>query len=72
MKTEALVGDHTVTISKTQTSVKHVPGNVMPAYDVKSLIPPKYALDSTSGLTAKVEDDDNHFEFNLTGNVTGR
>jgi hypothetical protein len=56
----------------TQTTARHIPGNVMPAYDVKSLIPPKYALDSTSGLTAKVEDDDNYFEFNLIGNLTGK
>jgi hypothetical protein len=66
----ALIGDHRVSISKAETKVRHIKGNAMPAYDVKPLIPSKYFDSATSQLSAKVEDDDNHFEFNLTGQVT--
>ena len=63
----ALIGEHQVTIAKAETLVRHVRGNPMPVYDVKPLIPEKYFDASTSELTATVVDDDNHFEFNLTG-----
>jgi hypothetical protein len=61
----ALVGDHSVAICKSKTVTKHRPGAVMPAYEIKPLIPKKYFEASTSQLTASVKDDDNHFEFNL-------
>jgi hypothetical protein len=62
----ALIGDHHVAISKAETLVKHRPGNPMPIYEVKALIPQKYFDAATSKLTATVADDDNRFEFNLT------
>jgi hypothetical protein len=68
----ALIGDHTVTISKVSTTAKHIPGNVMPVYVIKPLIPQKYSRYTTSGLTATVKDDDNHFEFTLSGNLTDK
>lgn len=63
----ALIGDHGVSISKTDTIVKYVQGSPFPDYITKPLIPPKYFDASTSQLTATVKDDDNEFEFNLTG-----
>jgi hypothetical protein len=61
----ALVGEHRVIISKTQTTARQIPGERLPRYDTKYLIPQKYADPSTSGLTAKVVDDDNEFEFEV-------
>jgi hypothetical protein len=64
----ALIGNHQVAISKAETLVKYVRGNPMPIYNTKPLIPQKYFNAETSELTATVEDDDNHIEFNLTAN----
>jgi hypothetical protein len=61
----AIVGDHRVVISKTHTTATQVAGERLPRYDTKYLIPQKYADASTSGLAAKVEDDDNEFEFSV-------
>jgi hypothetical protein len=61
----ALIGDHSVAICKSETTVKYVPGNNLPVYQTKALIPKKYFEASTSQLTATVNDDDNHFEFKL-------
>jgi hypothetical protein len=62
----ALIGDHQVAISKTETLVKYRPGNPMPIYETKALIPQKYFDAGTSALTATVADDDNEFKFDLT------
>jgi hypothetical protein len=61
----ALVGEHRVTISKTQTTATKIPGQLFPRYDTKYEIPQKYCDASTSGLVAKVIDDDNKFEFDV-------
>jgi hypothetical protein len=61
----AIIGEHRVTISKTQTTSKQLPGERLPRYDTKYLISPKYADASTSGLAATVVDDDNEFEFTV-------
>jgi hypothetical protein len=61
----ALVGDHKVIITKTETIVKQIPGERLPRYDTKYLIPPKYSDVANSGLGKTVVDDDNVFEFNL-------
>jgi hypothetical protein len=61
----AKVGPYQVTISKIQTTA--IPQqHGFPTYQTKSLIPQKYRKTTTSGLTADVVDDDNHFEFSLT------
>ncbi|HJQ80796.1 MAG TPA: hypothetical protein VJ828_12610 [Lacipirellulaceae bacterium] len=62
----ALIGDHQVAISKVETLTKYRPGNPMPIYETKALIPQKYFNAATSTLTASVVDDDNEFEFKLT------
>ena len=62
----ALIGDHKVAISKVETLTKYRPGNPMPIYETKALIPQKYFNAATSTLTASVVDDDNEFEFKLT------
>jgi hypothetical protein len=67
----ALVGEHRVAISKTQTTSWQVPGERLPRYETKHFLPQKYASPSTSELTAAVIDDDNHFSFDLTGNAGG-
>jgi hypothetical protein len=61
----ALIGNHQVAISKADTIVKHIPGQPMPVYNTKPLIPKKYFNGATSELTATVVDDDNYFEFKL-------
>jgi hypothetical protein len=61
----ALIGEHRVTISKTLTTAKQIPGERLPRYDTKYLIAPKYADASTSGLAATVVDDDNEFKFSV-------
>jgi hypothetical protein len=61
----ALVGDHRVIITKTETIIKQIPGERLPRYDTKYLIPSKYSDVSNSGLAKTVADDDNEFEFNL-------
>ena len=61
----ALVGEHRVTISKTQTTARQIPGERLPRYDTKYLVPQKYGDPSTSGLAATVVDDDNEFEFEV-------
>ena len=61
----ALIGEHRVAITKTHTTARQVPGERLPRYDTKYLIPPKYGDASTSGLAATVVDDDNEFEFTV-------
>jgi hypothetical protein len=63
----ALIGEHGVSVSKTDTIVKYVQGSAFPDYITKPLIPSKYFDASTSQLSATVTDDDNEFEFKLTG-----
>jgi hypothetical protein len=67
----ALVGDHRVSISKSQTIATQVPGERFPRYAMKHSIPEKYASPATSELTATVTDDEdeNQFKFELAGNV---
>src|SRR5262245_33238219 len=55
----AIIGDHRVSISKTQTTARQIAGERLPRYDTKYMIPQKYADPSASGLTAKVIDDNN-------------
>jgi hypothetical protein len=61
----ALIGEHRVIITKTQTLTTQIPGERLPRYETKYLIPAKYGDPSTSGLSKTVVDDDNQFEFNL-------
>jgi hypothetical protein len=67
----ALVGNHRVAISKNQTTSTQVAGELLPRYGTKYLLPSKYASPSTTDLTATVVDDDNTFEFDLTGKAGG-
>jgi hypothetical protein len=67
----ALVGNHRVAISKSQTTSTHVTGDLLPRYGTKYFLPAKYASPSTSELTATVIDDDNIFDFELTGKPGG-
>jgi hypothetical protein len=60
----ALIGEHRVSISKVETiTIPQRQG--FPLYQHKSHIPAKYGDVTTSGLSASVIDDDNHFEFKL-------
>jgi hypothetical protein len=62
----ARVGEYRVSVSKTQTI--EIPQRYgYPEYKTNHLIPQKYSKATTSGLTATVNDDENYFEFNLTG-----
>jgi hypothetical protein len=67
----ALVGEHQVAISKSQTTAKQVGREMFPRYTTVYAIPEKYASPVTSELTAVVSDDadDNHFTFDLQGNA---
>jgi len=67
----ALIGEHRVSISKTQTTPTTIPGARFPRYDIKHFVPEKYASPATSELTATVSRSkgENHFEFKLTGKV---
>jgi hypothetical protein len=67
----ALVGNHRVSISKTETTATQIPGERLPRYGTKYHLPEKYASPSTSELTATVSDDDNSFRFELTGKISG-
>jgi len=70
----AVVGTHQVTITKTQTEGGPMADQDSPDYNpdpppavVKHLVPQKYGLKATSGLTADVKDSGpNEFEFDLT------
>jgi hypothetical protein len=60
----ALIGGHRVSISKDETTA--IPQRRgFPLYKITNYIPAKYADPALSGLTADVQDDDNHFEFKL-------
>jgi hypothetical protein len=65
----AIVGSHKVAISKHKTTSTQVAGEHMPRYNTKYFVPEKYASPVTSELTATVEDDDNNFDFELTGTI---
>ena len=69
----ALVGEHKVGISKTETTATNIPGTRFPRYDVKRFIPEKYASPATSELTATVSEDTskNHYTFELKGLAGG-
>jgi len=67
----ALVGNHRVAISKNQTISRQIPGERFPRYSMKYFLPEKYASPSTSELTATVNDNDNSFNFDLTGRIGG-
>ncbi len=61
----AAIGDHLVAIAKDKTTT--IPqSHGLPLYAVQSFIPTKYADAKSSGLSASVKDDDNHFDFSLT------
>jgi hypothetical protein len=61
----AAIGDHRVAISK--SDVIAIPQRRgLPIYKTKEHIPAKYGGLNTSGLTAKVVDDDNSFKFELS------
>ena len=64
-KDGALIGDHRVSISKTQQLAPQVPGEHFPRYETKYLIPQKYGSPETSELTATVKSGRNQVEFNL-------
>jgi hypothetical protein len=61
----AVLGEHRVAISKTE-SIAIPQARGLPLYRTNDLVPPKYGSVETSGLTRKVEDDDNEFKFELT------
>jgi hypothetical protein len=63
----AIVGEHKVGISKTQTMATNVAGARFPQYQVTHVVPAKYSSPATSELTATVTSDDsnNHFVFEL-------
>jgi hypothetical protein len=67
----AIVGEHKVGISKTRTTATQVTGERLPRYSVEYFIPQKYASPATSELSATVSrsKSDNHFTFELTGNI---
>jgi hypothetical protein len=69
----ALVGEHRVAISKTETLSKQYPGERYPRYSTKTFIPERYSTPSTSDLTATVtnDGDENNFKFELTGKISG-
>ena len=61
----AMVGNHRVAISKTETiAIPQKRG--FPIYKFKEHLPKKFGDFETSGLTAKVEDDDNEVKFELS------
>jgi hypothetical protein len=64
-KDGALIGDHRVSISKTEQLAPQFPGERFPRYETKYLIPQKYASPETSGLTATVKSGKNPVEFKL-------
>ena len=61
----ALVGEHRVSISKTQQLAPQVAGERFPRYQTKFLIPEKYGSPETSELSATVKRGKNQLEFNL-------
>jgi hypothetical protein len=61
----AVIGEHRVAISKTE-SIAIPQSRGFPIYRTNDLVPAKYGSVETSGLTRKVEDDDNEFKFELT------
>jgi hypothetical protein len=69
----ALIGEHKVGISKTETMATNVQGSRFPRYDVKHAVPAKYASPTTSELSATVSNDKskNHFTFELKGHNGG-
>jgi hypothetical protein len=64
-KNGALIGDHRVSISKTEQLAPQVPGEHFPRYQTKYLIPQKYGSPETSELTATVKSGKNQVEFKL-------
>jgi hypothetical protein len=64
-KDGALVGEHRVSISKTQQLSPQVAGERFPRYQTKFLIPEKYGSPETSELSATVKRGRNQLEFNL-------
>jgi hypothetical protein len=64
-KDGALVGEHHVSISKTEQLATPVAGERFPRYQTKFLIPQKYGSPETSGLTATVDRKKNQVEFKL-------
>jgi hypothetical protein len=67
----AIIGEHKVGISKSETTATQVAGERLPRYVTKSFIPEKYGSPATSALTATVSKSksDNHFKFELTGKI---
>ena len=61
----ALIGEHRVAISKTE-SIAIPQRRGLPIYKTKEHIPPKYGNYESSGLSVTVEDDDNSLKFDLT------
>lgn len=62
----AVIGDYRVSISKSEQSLQPVPGSRALRHIVKRHVPEKYEGADTSGLTATVAEDKNHFEFPLS------
>ena len=61
----ALIGEHRVAISKTQTLAPQVAGEHFPRYQTKYLIPQKYGSPESSELTATVNSGKNNLDFKL-------
>jgi hypothetical protein len=64
----AVVGDYRVSISKSEQSLQPVAGSRALRHIVKRHVPEKYEAVESSGLTATVAEDENHFEFPLISN----
>jgi hypothetical protein len=61
----AVVGEHRVAISKDE-NIAIPQSRGFPIYKSVSHVAPKFGRAETSGLTAKVADDDNEFDFKVT------
>lgn len=61
----ALIGEHRVSISKTQQLAPQIPGERFPRYETKYLVPQKYCSPQTSEISATVKRGKNQVEFNL-------
>ena len=67
----ALIGEHTVGISKSKTTPMQMKDEALPRYKVEYFVPQKYASPVTSNLKATVstKKSENHFTFDLTGKI---
>lgn len=67
----ALIGEHTVGISKSKTTAMQMKNEALPRYKVENFVPQKYASPATSELKATVSSkkSENRFTFDLKGKI---